>query len=163
MPGTFLARTEELKGRVGDGVMHFDVSVEQLYAIPQEAGYWENFLGKHGFKTLHPRHGGMIGALGYSLHEMADHFLEDCADRLMLPDGLFTAFVSGSEDLCAAYSLNAPVEWGNLRLSGHPTVADNSVTVYDRPPICPPLSREELDAQDLAWDRPEQGEVEITE
>ena len=158
---TFFARTEELKDRVGSGVMHFETVVNQLYAYNMEVGGWDNLLGYLGQRSLHPLHGGMVGALGYSLSEMADHLWSDCADLLLLPDGLFSAFVSGAEELCAAYSLNAPVEWGNLRLSGHPSVEDNSVVVYDRPPIAPRLSRAELDAQDLAWDRPEQGPVKL--
>jgi hypothetical protein len=155
MASTFFARTEALKERVGTGLMSFTVSADQVYAYNIEAGGWENFLGKYGPRSLEPRHGGELHALELSLKALADHLWEDCADRLLLPDGLFEAFVSGAEELCAAYSLNAPVEWGNLRLSGHPVVEDNGATVYDRPPISPRLSRAELDAQDAASDRPD--------
>lgn len=39
---------------------------------------------------------------------------------------------------------HAPVEFGDLRESGHPTVTDEGHTTYDRPPLVPRLSEAEL-------------------
>lgn len=41
----------------------------------------------------------------------------------------------------------APVEFDDLRRSGHPSVEDDGVVVYDKPPEVPRLSEEELKAK----------------
>lgn len=59
-----------------------------------------------------------------------------------------------AEDLAREVSVKAPVEWGDLRGSGHPTVDDNGETVYDRAPAVHRLSEEELRAKHRRGDLP---------
>lgn len=77
----------------------------------------------------------------------ADHAMRLLAEGLLKPDGLLTAARQIAEDGATMVDVHAPVEFDNLRKSGHPTVTDDGATVYDRPPIVGRLSEEELRAE----------------
>ena len=134
MPGTFGARMQALREEVGDGLLEGTVEVNQVYAWNQEHGYWLNYMGRYGFKTLHPRHGGETHFLHNSLENGRGEYLQRLADRAFEPLGLVNAMVENMEWLSAAVAVNAPVETGALRGSGHPSVVDNGAVVYDRAP-----------------------------
>jgi hypothetical protein len=51
------------------------------------------------------------------------------------------------EDLSDAVEQLAPVEFGDLRKSGHPTVKSSGRFVYDRPPKQARLTKAEMDAK----------------
>lgn len=93
----------------------------------------------------HPR-GGQAKYLEQPLH--ADHrrYLQTIADSV-LDEGPVSAMVEAMEDLSGQVERTAPVEFENLRESGHPMVVDGGRTVYDRPPKQRRLTQEELDAQ----------------
>ncbi len=56
------------------------------------------------------------------------------ACALFRPRGLVQAMADAMEDLSAKVAEHAPVESGDLRRSGHPTVTDDGAVVYDRAP-----------------------------
>ncbi len=60
--------------------------------------------------------------------------------------------ISAAEHLSGEVARLAPVEFGDLRGSGHPVVTDDGETIYDRPPLVGRLSKEELKAKDKARD-----------
>lgn len=52
-----------------------------------------------------------------------------------------------AEDLAAQVQDHAPVEFNDLRRSGHPFVTDDGATIYDRPAAQRRLTEEELRAK----------------
>lgn len=60
--------------------------------------------------------------------------------------------IDWSEDLDAGVVEQAPREFGDLENSGHPSVIDDGVTIYDRPARVHRLDREELRAKDRIRD-----------
>lgn len=135
---------DRLKEQVGHRKMTGSVAVSQVYAEPQERGAWLNFMGRYGPKNLHPRHGGEIHALENSLSDNSSDYMQKLADGLLRERGLYDAMVDDVEHLSSEYGVRAPIETGALRLSAHPTVTDDDVVVYDRAPVVPRLSAEEL-------------------
>lgn len=75
--------------------------------------------------------------------------MQDLADNALRGSGqgLTEAAVNVAEDLSATAADRTPVEFGDLRNSGHPTVTDDGAIVYDRPPAVPRLSEAELRAK----------------
>lgn len=66
------------------------------------------------------------------------------ADGLLEEHGLEDAATDIAEDGARMVLENAPVEFGDLRESGHPTVEVDGAVVYDRPPVAPRLSEADL-------------------
>lgn len=131
---TFRERIEELIATVGRGDLVGSVEVAQLYAA-----YQEFRLDLH-----HPR-GGQARYLGEPIMASVGSIYQDVADGLL--DGhARDAMIQSMENLSGEVESRAPIELGPLHYSGHPQVVDNGVTVYDRPPIVPWLSQEELNA-----------------
>ena len=145
MPGDFAARMEALSEMVGDGSLTGKVAVDQLYAAPLERGFW--VTGPLAGHTNHPRHGGQTHYLRDGLTEGAPGFFERIAEGVLEPDGCYKAMVDDVEALSAQVGVRAPVEFGDLRMSGHPRVFDNGMLVYDRPPAVERLTRAELEAK----------------
>jgi hypothetical protein len=81
--------------------------------------------------------------------ENYSHYLQRYADRL-LEDGGEHAIVEAVEDLAedGGVATRAPVEFDDLRRSGHPTVTSDGATIYDRAPRQHRLSEEELRIKD---------------
>lgn len=76
-----------------------------------------------------------------------DAYLQKIADGI-LDDGGTAAMIGSVEDLAedGGVATHAPVLYDNLRASGHPTVTEDGVTVYDREPRQHRLTEEELKA-----------------
>lgn len=85
--------------------------------------------------------------------ENRDRYLGDYA-RQVLADGGAQAMVHAVEDLAGEGGVAklAPVELGDLRASGHPSVTSNGEQVFDRPPAQHRLSKEELKVKQKAID-----------
>jgi hypothetical protein len=125
---TYRARLDELAQQVGHGKLVGRHLVNQPYAAKQ-----------HQERTYrHPRGGG-------------PHFVSDALVRNQsgwyraMAEGLlsgraYLAMADGMESLARATSTDAPVEFGRLRASGHPSVYDGGRVVYDRPPVAPRAS-----------------------
>jgi hypothetical protein len=141
--GTFAARTRELQDRIGHGKLEMKVTVDQVYAAAQETGTW--VTGPNAGKVIHHHpHGGKTHFLGGSLMEQHPRYLETLARQTLEVDGLHRAAHENVESLAREVFDNAPREFEDLRNSAHPTVTDNGVIVYDRPPVRERLSKEAL-------------------
>ncbi|MGW1676031.1 hypothetical protein [Saccharopolyspora sp. NPDC002376] len=136
MADTFNERLLELARRVGYGHLEGHVEVDQVYARYQ-----------HEDLTLrHPR-GGQAKYLETPLHTEHARYLQDIADAVLDERGPASAMRDVVEDLSRQVEAHAPVEFSNLRESGHPSVVDGGRTVYDRPPKQRRLTEQELREQ----------------
>jgi hypothetical protein len=141
MTSTFSERIDELRKTVGNGQkLSGSVVVDQIYAHYQHEG-----LNLH-----HPRGGGPK-FLEKPLMDGYRDYLGDYA-RTVLADGGQPAMKRSAEHLSDAVELTAPVEFSDLRQSGHPSVTLGGRTVYDREPKVARLTAEELKAKSrLRW------------
>lgn len=135
--GDFTARIDELIAMMGGGEsLVGTVEVNQVYAHYQHEGL--NFR--------HPR-GGQAKFLEEPLYSETPHYLQNLADHL-LRDGGVQGMIDNMEHLANEVFLKAPVEFMDLKNSGHPMVTEGSVVLYDRAPIQGRLTEEELKAKD---------------
>lgn len=146
MPGDFAAKMDELADLVGEGHLVGTVAFDQVYAFAQHESTWlSGPLAGHVI-TEHP-HGGGAKYLEQPLLEGAPEFLQHIADHV-LDDGPAVGMIEDAEKLADDSAAKAPLEFGDLRESAHPTVTSDGVTVYDRPPIVERLSESELREKD---------------
>lgn len=136
MTGTFTERIAELRSLTGcrSGHLRGTVEVNQRYAHYQ-----------HERRDLrHPRGGG-AGYLADPLMRNYRRYLTDYA-RTVLEDGGRLAMRRAVEDLAGdgGVGRHAPLDFGDLRRSGHPSVTLGEEVIYDRPPLQHRLSDEEL-------------------
>lgn len=136
--GTFQKRTDELLESVGDGDLSMHCIVDQLYAK------WQH----ERLDYEHPQ-GGQAKYLEEPLYAEHRQYLGDLA-RGVLTGGLQEQAVLVAEDLAAQVQDHAPVEFNDLRRSGHPIVKDNGAPIYDRAPAQRRLTEEELRAKGRA-------------
>jgi hypothetical protein len=141
--GTFSDRIAELRERTGcrEGDLRGSVKVDQIYA---------HYQHEHR-EFSHPR-GGHAGYLQDPLMRRYRQYLQKVADGV-LDDGGVAGMAGSMEDLAGEGGVggNAPVELGDLRGSGHPMVSrGEDKSIYDRPPLAPRLSAEELKAKSRA-------------
>lgn len=134
-PGSFFDRIDELAQRVGSGHLEGSVEVSQLYAQYQH----------EGLDLRHPR-GGQAKYLEAPLIEGADKYMQHVADHLLDEEsGPVDAMKDNMEDLSDQVGRLAPIDFNNLRRSGHPMVKDHDQVVYDRAPEQRRLTQQELD------------------
>lgn len=144
MPSTFFDRIDELAAIVGQGDLETKVEFDQVYAAPQERGFWETGPNAGVQIRNHPGGGGSH-FLRDAVIAPADAHMQTLADHL-LSDPVQGAIEVG-HNIEAKASEAAPVLYVNLRRSGHITVTDDGAEVYDHLPAVGRLSREQLDAQ----------------
>lgn len=125
----------ELRERVGHGDCEGSVEVNQVYAHYQHEGVELN----------HPRGGGAKFLEG-PLYDHTSRYLQTIADRV-LDEGVARPMIDAMEHLSDQVLEHSPVEFGDLRDSGHPVVVDGGDVVYDRAPVAHRLSKEELAAK----------------
>lgn len=132
---SFDERIDHLSEQVGHGTLSMKLEVDQVYAHYQEVGA----------DFRHPE-GGQAFYLRDTLYVDNDKHLESLAARAVTPEGseLKSAAIGVSEDLSQGVFKRAPLEFGDLKASGHPTVTDDGAVIYDRPPNVHRLSEEEL-------------------
>ena len=133
MASTFFERIDELADRVGDGHLVGKVEVDQVYARYQH----------EGADLKHPR-GGKWHYLTDPLLSGATATMETVARATLEPDGPKTGMEHVVNGLVRDVHEQAPVEFNDLRRSGHATVIDNGEIVYDRPPEVERLTDEQL-------------------
>lgn len=139
MTGTFSERIGALRHMVGDGQrLQGTVTVDQVYAKYQ-----------HERAELHHPRGGSAFYLRNPLMDHSRDYLEDYA-KTVLTDGGQPAMKRSMEHLSDQVELTAPVEWNDLRKSGHPSVEQGGRTIYDRAPKAARLTAEELKAKSRA-------------
>lgn len=73
-----------------------------------------------------------------------EDYLDHIADTIARGGSPLSAMIDNMENLSDQVAIHAPVEFFNLKLSGHPTVTDNGAIAYDRPPVQRRLTDEEL-------------------
>lgn len=147
MPGTFDQRMAELEAMTPKESVRATVEVDQVYAHYQHEGisYDHNPTTPSG--TLQYRNGGGAKYLERPWLEAAEHDMKRWADGLLREHGLFDASTGIADEGVRMVDENAPVEFGDLRESGHATVAVDGVVRYDVPPRVPRLSEDELKAK----------------
>lgn len=134
---SFHDRMTELIDRIGDGELIGTVVVDQIYAKIQ-----------HEDLTFDHENGGQAKYLTQPLFEKRDIYFGDVAATI-LDDGGVAGMIESTEDLATLGGVMkyAPVEWGDLRRSGHPSVLSGLDLVYDRPPLARRLTEAELKAK----------------
>lgn len=136
MTGTFSERIAELRHLTGNGQRLAGVcTVDQRYALIQH----------EELSYRHPR-GGRAKYLEAPLFDHYRDYLGDYA-KTVLANGGQPAMRRSMEHLSDQVEILAPVEFADLRKSGHPTVTLGGRTVYDRPPKQRRLTDEELRAK----------------
>lgn len=128
----FDTRMAELAEQVGDGPLTGVLEVDQVYARYQH----------EGLDLKHPE-GGQAKYLEAPLFAGHPAMLERLADRVLDGD-LSDAMAQNMEGLSLKVYELAPLEFGDLKASGHPVVRDNGTVAYDRPPNIHRLTPEEL-------------------
>ena len=134
MTGTAVLRLEHLRDMTGsrEQWLRGSVTVDQVYA---------HYQHEH-LDFRHPRGGHAL----YLQRPLMEHFrgwLDDYA-RTVLRDGGQHAMARSMEHLSDQVEIQAPLEWGHLRRSGHPEVRTAVRHVYDRPPKQHRLTRAEI-------------------
>lgn len=131
----FAERIQELIDRT-PSKLNGTVVVDQAYAQIQHEAMEFN----------HPR-GGRAKYLGGPLIENYQQYVSNLADSL-LGGQLPAAMIRNMENLSTqgVYE-NAPVEFADLKASGHPIVEADGMKIYDREPMVHRLSEEELRAK----------------
>ena len=134
MAGDFGEKMDDLSRIVGNGPLLGSVVVDQIYAKYQH----------EGLDLKHPR-GGQAKYLSQPLLDNRDDYLRRVADTI-LDDGGKKGMESAMEDLSGTggVATHAPVLWGDLRRSGHPSVHSDGAMVFDRPPGARRLTEQEL-------------------
>ena len=130
--GDFDARMGELSERIGDTAVTASVEVDQVYARYQH----------EGLDFRHPR-GGQAKYLEQPFYTEHAGYLRDVAARV-LEVGPVQPMADAMEDLSGQVMDHAPVEFYDLRASGHPQVRRGGAVVYDRPPMQARLSETQL-------------------
>lgn len=147
MASSFFDRIDELKERVGKGKLTGRVKFDQVYASAQETGTWTS--GPNAGKVIHEHPGGgQSHFLGGALLEGKDVYLRSVASSVLDEGGPAQGMREAAEELAKRSSGLAPIEFGDLRESAHPTVESEGAVVFDRPPHIPRLTKEQLKAKD---------------
>lgn len=134
--GSFGSKIDELIEQVGTGDLVGKVEVDQIYAHYQH----EDLALKH------PR-GGHAKFLQLPLFENKDQYLDWLARFALEEHGIVRGMETAMEHLSSQVEQQAPVLHAYLRHSGHPSVQDKEVVVYDRPPIARRLTEQEIHVQ----------------
>lgn len=130
--GDFDRRISDLARAVGDGALQGRVTVNQKYALYQH----EELRLRHAPGRI-PRY------LAVPLFANHRHYLQTLAGAVLGGD-LAGAMADSMEHLSDEVERLAPIDFNDLPRSGHPVVTDGQRTVYDRPPIVPRLTDEQL-------------------
>jgi hypothetical protein len=137
--GTFNQRIDELIQQVGVGSLVGKVEVDQAYAHMQ-----------HEDLTLKHTHGGQALYLTQPLLDHLDSYLETLARTTFDEKGPAEGMKDNMEHLSEQVSIKAPIRYGALRQSAHPSVTSDGAVVYDRPPVVPRLTEQQLDEEHRA-------------
>lgn len=135
MSSTFFERIDLLAERVGTGPLKAKVVVDQVYAHYQHEG--TDFAHPHGGQA-HFLRDGLYGNMDKSMEHLAGGAITEGGSEIR------EHMADVAEDISEQVFVRAPVEHGNLRNSGHPTVTDDGATIYDRAPHVGRLSEAEL-------------------
>lgn len=138
MAGTFAENIDKLIESVGHGSLKGSVEVNQIYA---------HYQHEHP-EFKHPE-GGKSYYLRDPLFENHDKYMRHLAEKAITAEGssITDGMKDNMENLSRGVFDQAPLEFGDLKGSGHPKITSDGVTVYDRPPNVHRLSKEDLRAK----------------
>lgn len=125
-------RIDELQQSVGNGALLGKLVVDQVYAQIQ-----------HEDLTLKHQPGRKARYLAEPLFDRNNEHMNRLADAVLGGD-LPGAMAGCMEDLSDQVEQVAPIDFDDLPRSSHPTVVDDNALVYNRPPIVPRLTEEQL-------------------
>jgi hypothetical protein len=100
-----------------------------------------------GIDLNHPR-GGQAKFLEAPTVGAASEHMARVAKTVLEPGGPADGMIEVVDSIGDKVRELAPVEFDDLRRSAHPSVEDDGVVRYDRPPEVPRLSEAELKAKD---------------
>jgi len=129
---SFATAMKELREKVGTGRLTGSVTVDQVYAHYQ-----------HEHPEFHHPRGGEAFFLQTPFYDYYRTYLTSFA-RSVLRDGGKGSLMSSMEHLSDQVEVKAPVEFADLRRSGHPQVSLNGHVIKDREPKVHRLTKEEL-------------------
>jgi len=131
----FQERMAHLSDEVGHGKLVGRVECDQVYAKYQ-----------HERTDLKHPNGGTHHYLSGPLFENVHKYMSDLAASVVVSVGseLPYQMERTMEDLAWKAQKRAPIEWGDLANSMHPSVTSRGQVIYDRPPYQRRLSSEEL-------------------
>lgn len=135
MAGTFTQRIGLLRENLGTGQLIGGVEVNQRYAADQ------HFHDEYS----HPD-GGKAYFLRDPLYAKQEDYMQHLAENLLKEDGtgLSQAMMDNMESLSDSVYAEAPMEFADLKASGHPSVSRDGVILHDRAPYCSRISDEDL-------------------
>lgn len=136
MTSSFFARLDDLEQQVPEAI-EGKVEVDQVYAHYQH----------EGVEFRHPR-GGQPFYLKIPMVDFAEEHTRRLAKTLIEPGGAKEGMQDVVEEVSRGVHELAPREFDDLRNSAHPTVSVDGVVTYDRPPLIPRLTEEELREKD---------------
>lgn len=146
-------RISELRKQVGRST-EGSINVDQVYAHYQDSGSGPS--GKPAAAFDHPE-GGQAGYLSDSLTLYGPDFAQRIADSISEEDAMSDVFIEGVQKISLDVATLAPLEFGNLRESSAAQVIHDGEVTFDRPPLVPRLSEEELRQlkKFSKWNRPD--------
>jgi hypothetical protein len=134
---SFADGIDKLKEAIGPGHLIGGVEVDQIYA------HWQ-----HDHPEFYHPDDGKAFYLRDPLFSGVNGYMQKLADNVVHSDGTSTlneAMAENMEDLSThGVYIQAPLEFGDLKGSGHPTVTSDGETVYDRAPLVARLTEEEI-------------------
>lgn len=133
---SFEAALTKLSEAIGHEPLRGSVEVDQVYARYQHEGL--------DFK--HPR-GGQAKYLEQPFYANVPLYMRDIAARVLPRGDIVGGMADAMEDLSGEVFDKAPIEFLDLRASGHPTVRRGGAVVYDRPPMQARLTEPQLRAK----------------
>jgi hypothetical protein len=139
----FAEGVDRLKENVGHGKLECVVTVDQVYAWNQHEGFWRTGPNAGVVIRNYPR-GGQGKYLEQPLLQHASAYFMEAAREALHDHGLEGAFRKAGDDLLDKVHELAPRENDILRNSVRVQVISDGHVVYDRPPVFPRLSAEEL-------------------
>lgn len=137
----FDVRFGELRAMVGYGILEAKVEFDQAYAHRQH----EDLAFKHP-------HGGGPQYLRRALYENVDEYMTILTEGVFID--LTTSMMVVSEHLASNAEHNAPQRSGGLSGSAHPSVSDDEVVIFDRPPRVGRRGPEEIERENMALQDP---------
>lgn len=135
MAGTFTRRVQDLIDRHSGGALRGEVIVDQVYAKYQH----ENL------SLRHPAGGGPKYLWNAVIFDLPRTMRELAKEALWVDPGI--TMTKAVERWSGGVFDRAPLEFGDLKASGHPRVKEGGKVIYDRPPLAKRLTESEIEAK----------------
>ena len=127
----FFTETEKLARKIGDGTLSGILAVDGgERSEPLEHGYWQNFMGRYGYKKIENYNQGGPHATQRALQETYEGNLQDISKTLLVegPEAGMKRSVGRMRD---RFRENAPKRTGQYSESSAGFVIDNGQPVHE--------------------------------